>query len=79
MNNADFAIAQFRFLKPLLLSHGRRNYRRTAKVIIYFFFKNIVLVLVLFFFQNDCAWSGTSFWNDTVSRRYAATRVEERP
>mgnify|MGYP002048875542 CR=1 FL=1 len=41
VNNADFASAQFRFLKPLLLHHGRRNYRRTSKVIIYFFFKNI--------------------------------------
>jgi magnesium-transporting ATPase (P-type) len=33
VNNSDIAIAQFRFLKRLLLVHGRWNYRRTAKVV----------------------------------------------
>jgi magnesium-transporting ATPase (P-type) len=33
VNASDFAIAQFRFLVPLLLVHGRWNYRRTAQVI----------------------------------------------
>jgi P-type E1-E2 ATPase len=32
VNSSDFAIAQFRFLKRLLLVHGRYNYRRTSKV-----------------------------------------------
>ncbi|KAJ8601116.1 hypothetical protein CTAYLR_008823 [Chrysophaeum taylorii] len=66
VNNADFAIAQFRFLKLLLLYHGRRNYRRLAKVIVYSFFKNIVLTFVLFYFQSDCGWSGTSFYEAWV-------------
>ncbi|KAH8070707.1 phospholipid-translocating ATPase [Aureococcus anophagefferens] len=66
VNNADFAIAQFRFLKPLLFHHGRKNYRRMSKVIIYSFFKNIVLTFVLFYFQADCAWSGTSFYESWV-------------
>lgn len=70
VNNADFAIAQFRFLKPLLAYHGRRNYRRNAKVIIYSFFKNIVLTLVLFYFQADCGWSGTSFYESWVYSGY---------
>mmetsp|Transcript_21814 Transcript_21814/g.65378 ORF Transcript_21814/g.65378 Transcript_21814/m.65378 type:complete len:1209 (-) Transcript_21814:23-3649(-) len=70
VNNADFAIAQFRFLKPLLLHHGRRNYRRLSKLIIYSFFKNIVLVFVLFYWQADCAWSGTSFYNPWVYSGY---------
>ena len=70
VNNADFAIAQFRFLRPLLLKHGRRNYRRLAKVIIYSFFKNIVLTFALFYFQSDCAWSGTSFYETWVYSGY---------
>lgn len=32
VNSSDFAIAQFRFLEPLLLRHGRWNYRRISKV-----------------------------------------------
>jgi phospholipid-transporting ATPase len=66
VNNSDFAIGQFRFLKPLLLKHGRRNYRRMSKVIVYSFFKNIVLTFVLFYYQADCGWSGTSFYEAWV-------------
>ena len=35
VNASDFAIARFRFLKRLLLLHGRWNYRRICKVILY--------------------------------------------
>ena len=44
VNNSDFAIGQFRFMRRLLLVHGRWNYRRSAKVFLYSFFKNVVLV-----------------------------------
>ena len=33
VNNSDFAIAQFRYLKRLLFVHGRWNYRRSSKVV----------------------------------------------
>lgn len=33
VNNADFAIAQFRFLKRLMLVHGHWDYRRLCKVL----------------------------------------------
>lgn len=32
VNASDFAVAQFRFLKRLLLVHGRWDYRRISKV-----------------------------------------------
>ena len=32
VNNSDFAIAQFRFLKRLMLVHGHWDYRRICKV-----------------------------------------------
>ena len=35
VNNSDYAIGQFRFLKKLLLVHGRWNYRRTCFVCLY--------------------------------------------
>merc|ERR1711971_786693 len=70
VNNSDFAIAQFRFLKPLLLNHGRRNYRRVSTMIIYSFFKNIALVFVIFFFQADNGWSGSSLYNQWVYSGY---------
>ena len=35
VNSSDYAIAQFKFLKPLLLVHGRLNYKRIAKVMLH--------------------------------------------
>lgn len=37
VNAADFAIAQFQYLQRLLLVHGRLNYRRMCKFILYSF------------------------------------------
>ena len=51
VNASDFAIAQFRFLRRLLLVHGRWSYRRLSKVVLYSFYKNIVLGLTLFYFS----------------------------
>ena len=41
VNASDFAIAQFRFLKVLLLKHGRYNYIRMCNVVRYMFYKNV--------------------------------------
>ncbi len=56
-NAADFAIGQFRFIVPLLIHHGRFNYVRASKLVLYSFFKNLVLVSALFYF---CFYSGIS-------------------
>lgn len=56
--SADFAIAQFRFLKKLLLVHGNWAYSRLCKVILYSFYKNITLYLVQFWFALDNGFSG---------------------
>eukprot|EP01029_Cantina_marsupialis_P011720 TRINITY_DN2602_c0_g2_i3.p1 TRINITY_DN2602_c0_g2~~TRINITY_DN2602_c0_g2_i3.p1 ORF type:complete len:1362 (-),score=419.44 TRINITY_DN2602_c0_g2_i3:1230-5315(-) len=66
VNSSDFAIAQFKFLAPLLLVHGRWNYRRNAKVIIYSFYKNILLTLTLFGFATLSGFSGTAYFDDWV-------------
>ena len=53
VNNSDYAIAQFRFLKKLLLCHGRWCYRRMATVA-YYCFKNAFFVFANWF---------TGFWH----------------
>jgi len=42
--SADFVLHRFRHLKRLLLLHGRFNFYRTAKVVVFSFYKNIVFI-----------------------------------
>lgn len=56
---ADFAIAQFRFLTRLLLVHGRWDYKRIAKMVLYSFYKNMTFVMTLFWFTIFSGFSGT--------------------
>lgn len=46
--SADVAIAQFRFLRKLLLVHGAWSYQRVSKTILFSFYKNITLYLTQF-------------------------------
>jgi phospholipid-transporting ATPase len=46
--SADVAIAQFRFLRKLLLVHGAWSYQRVTKTILYSFYKNIALYMTQF-------------------------------
>ncbi|KAJ7507724.1 phospholipid-translocating ATPase [Mycena galericulata] len=70
-NSSDYAIAQFRFLKKLLLVHGHWSYARNGTMILNFFYKNIVPTGILFWFQIYNGWSGSYlfayvyvlFWN----------------
>jgi len=67
---SDYAIAQFRFLVPLLLFHGRSNYKRVALVILYSFYKNCALVMTLFWFCLFNGYSGASLFHSAVSASY---------
>eukprot|EP00405_Crypthecodinium_cohnii_P042710 CAMPEP_0206559476 /NCGR_PEP_ID=MMETSP0325_2-20121206/20417_1 /ASSEMBLY_ACC=CAM_ASM_000347 /TAXON_ID=2866 /ORGANISM="Crypthecodinium cohnii, Strain Seligo" /LENGTH=944 /DNA_ID=CAMNT_0054060985 /DNA_START=14 /DNA_END=2849 /DNA_ORIENTATION=- len=66
VNAADFAIAQFRYLQRLLLIHGRLDYRRMCKFILYSFWKNAVLTLLLFYYTFISGFSGTSMFDGYV-------------
>jgi len=57
--SADVAIAQFRYLRKLLLVHGSWSYYRVSKVILYSFYKNIAFFM-------------TQFW---VSKQVGALRI----
>ncbi|KAJ3576870.1 hypothetical protein NP233_g101 [Leucocoprinus birnbaumii] len=59
VNSSDYAIAQFRYLKRLLLVHGHWSYARNGMMILNFFYKNVVPTGVLWWFQIYCGWSGS--------------------
>lgn len=50
VQNADFALSQFRFLQRLLLVHGRWSYRRISLFLCYFLFKTCSFALVHIWF-----------------------------
>merc|ERR1712176_556409 len=66
VNASDFAVARFRFLKRLLLLHGRYNYKRISKVILYSFYKNIVITLCTFLYNFFNLQSGTSLFETWI-------------
>ncbi|KAK3726094.1 drs2 neo1 protein [Vermiconidia calcicola] len=66
---ADFSIAQFRFLQRLLLVHGRWNYDRTAKFILWTYWKEMFFYMVQALYQRYNGYSGSSLyenWSLTV-------------
>ncbi|EIN07067.1 phospholipid-translocating ATPase [Punctularia strigosozonata HHB-11173 SS5] len=71
VNSSDYAIAQFRFLRRLLLVHGHWSYARNGTMIVNFFYKNVVCIGVLWWFQIYNGWSASYvmeytyllFWN----------------
>ena len=50
---SDFAMARFRFLEKLLLVHGHWCYSRLARMMLYFFYKNVVSALIYSFFVKS--------------------------
>ena len=42
---SDFAMGRFYFLEKLLLVHGHWSYSRLARMMLYFFYKNIVSII----------------------------------
>ncbi|KAM9289536.1 phospholipid-transporting ATPase VB [Morus bassanus] len=57
---SDFAISRFKHLKKLLLVHGHWCYARLAKMVIYFFYKNVSYVSLFFWYQFFCGFSGST-------------------
>ncbi|KAI9495722.1 hypothetical protein BDB00DRAFT_213054 [Zychaea mexicana] len=67
---SDYAIAQFRYLRKLLLVHGRWSYIRTAETVMGFFYKNIVWTFVLFWYQIFCQWTGSMIFDYSLVTLY---------
>lgn len=64
--SADYAIGQFKFLKPLLFVHGREAYRRNSQLILYNFYKNIAYGAAPFFFGFYSAFSGQMIYEKLI-------------
>ncbi|RMX68185.1 hypothetical protein DD238_007664 [Peronospora effusa] len=62
VNSSDYAIAQFRYLERLLLVHGRWNYIRISKLVLYMFYKNITLVLAQYCYGYLSGASGSKMY-----------------
>jgi phospholipid-transporting ATPase len=67
---SDFSIAQFRFLEGLVLIHGRYNYKRIARLVTYFFYKNCYFGFTLFWFNAWSFFSGQNVYNDYMISCY---------
>ncbi|XP_039984527.1 phospholipid-transporting ATPase IC [Xiphias gladius] len=62
VQNADFALSQFRFLQRLLLIHGRWSYRRISLFLRYFLFKTCGFALVHVWFGFFSGFSAQSLY-----------------
>jgi magnesium-transporting ATPase (P-type) len=63
VNNSDFSIAQFRYLETLLLIHGRWNFIRLSRVVLFTFYKNAILAGLLIVYACDNLFSGTPLFD----------------
>eukprot|EP01044_Picomonas_judraskeda_P001909 COSAG03_NODE_123_length_12291_cov_19.979413_11_plen_927_part_00 len=64
---ADYSITQFRFLKNLLLVHGRLAYHRTTFIAQYCFFKSMTYALSQGLYNIYCGYSGTPLFNSMTA------------
>ncbi|KAI8919781.1 hypothetical protein BC831DRAFT_479981 [Entophlyctis helioformis] len=75
---ADFAIAQFRYLRKLLLVHGGWAYSRISKVIVFCFYKNITLYMIQLWFALMNGFSGQTLfetWSQVSSYNVVWTLI----
>jgi phospholipid-transporting ATPase len=59
---SDYAIAQFRFLGPLMLFHGRESYHRIVFLLLYSFYKGIQFAMLSFWFALFNLFSGQTLF-----------------
>jgi phospholipid-translocating ATPase len=67
---ADYSISKFRFLKRLILVHGRYSYNRTAFLSQYSFYKSLLICFIQIFFSFISGVSGTSLFNSVSLMAY---------
>lgn len=67
---SDYSIGQFRFLRNLLLIHGREAYRRNSYLILYTFYKNVLYVMPIFYFGIVSGFSGTQIYDTYMYQLY---------
>ncbi|XP_032378970.1 probable phospholipid-transporting ATPase IM [Etheostoma spectabile] len=60
---SDYSFAQFRYLRRLLLVHGRWSYFRMCNFLCYFFYKNFAFTLVHFWYGFFCGFSAQTVYD----------------
>ncbi|KAG0489399.1 hypothetical protein HPP92_008210 [Vanilla planifolia] len=67
---ADYSIGKFRFLRRLILVHGRYSYNRTAFLSQYSFYKSLLICFIQILFSLFSGVSGTSLFNSLSLMAY---------
>ncbi|KAJ1685670.1 hypothetical protein LUZ63_017060 [Rhynchospora breviuscula] len=67
---ADYSIGKFRFLKRLILVHGRYSYNRTAFLSQYSFYKSLMICFIQILFSFLSGIAGTSLFNSVSLMAY---------
>ena len=70
VRSSDYSIAQFRFLQPLLLVHGRWSYQRIATLILYSFYKNMAFSASQFWFAIMSNFTGQTLYESAYIALY---------
>mmetsp|Transcript_18923 Transcript_18923/g.32303 ORF Transcript_18923/g.32303 Transcript_18923/m.32303 type:complete len:290 (+) Transcript_18923:2529-3398(+) len=70
---ADYAIGQFKFLKPLMFVHGREAYRRNSLLVLYSFYKNVLYVVAQFYFGFFSSFQGQPLYEKFIYQLYNVT------
>lgn len=61
--SSDYSIAQFRYLKRLLMVHGRLNFYRNVDLVNYSFYKNMCFSFCQILFQFFSSFSGNTVYD----------------
>ena len=64
--NSDFAIGEFRNLKPLMYIHGRENYRRNSVLLLYIIWRNMYITLTSLFWGFYNGFSGQPLFHELL-------------
>ncbi|KAI9347255.1 hypothetical protein BDR26DRAFT_834348 [Obelidium mucronatum] len=64
VRSSDFSFAEFRFLKRLLVVHGRNSYQRLSSLMLYNFYKNIAFITPQFLFGFYSVWCGQVIYEE---------------
>jgi len=70
---SDYSIAQFSYLKRLLLVHGREAYRKNTFIVCYNFYKNCLFVIPQFWFGIYSLYSGQTLYDPWIYQLYNIT------
>jgi phospholipid-transporting ATPase len=70
VRSADYSISQFKFLRDILLVHGRLAYKRLSLYTCYAFYKNVIVVFTEIYFIIFNGFSGQIYFSDWFTNFY---------